>query len=147
MRISLCQHCGRRFKPRRGKRYCSDMCRYEAWKATASPCYYCGCPAETVDHVPPRSVRPILIQMGVTRWDFIEVEACKECNCVLGHKSLWTLTERKAYIKQWLRRRYRRYISMPAWTDAELDELGRGIQQYVDQGRIIGELARKRIAW
>lgn len=147
MKINLCLHCAKKFKARAGKKYCSDKCRYEAWRVTAHPCYYCGCPANTVDHVPPQSARPILMQHQVSKWPFIEVNACLECNSALGAKAIWTLPERKAHIKKWLARRYSRVLKTPKWTPEEIDELGRGLHQFVKESQFLAELTRNRINW
>lgn len=147
MKINLCCHCGKKFKPRTGKRYCSDKCRFEAWKVTAAPCFYCGCPAASIDHVPPRSVRPTLIEFQVTRWPFVEVEACHECNCYLGAQPPWTLPERKAKVKEHLKRKYGKYLRMPNWTEHEISEMGRGIFDLINESQILKELIKKRLGW
>ena len=147
MKIALCAHCGTKFKPRRGKRYCSDKCRFEAYHITVTPCYYCGCPATTIDHIPPQSVRPDLISLGITKWDFIEVEACHECNCALGARALWTLPKRKEFMKDWIRRRYAKYLAMPEWSENELKELGYNLESSVTSGQIIARLTRQRLKW
>lgn len=147
MKISLCRNCSKKFKARRGKRYCSDMCRYEAWKLTSEPCFYCGCAADTTDHVPPRSARAILLEFSVERWPFIEVPACHECNCALGARPLWTLPERKAFVKKWIRKRYRYYLNLPEWTEREVSKLGYNLKTIVEVSTIIAELARRRLKW
>ena len=147
MRIALCHHCGKHFKPRAGKRYCSDRCRWEAWRETAHPCYYCGAPAETIDHVPPQSVRPILIEYNVTKWNFVEVDACRECNSLLGARQPWALAERKAKIKELLRKQYRRYLEIPEWTEVELGDLGRGLSDFVAEGQVLQKWLKQRLAW
>ncbi len=147
MKIALCRNCGKKFKPRRGKKHCSDTCRYEAWKVTCAPCFYCGMPADTVDHVPPQMARPILIAHGVSRWDFVEVEACHECNSSIGAKALYTLAERKKYIKERIRARYRRILQMPEWSEDQLKELGPGLKDFVAAQAYLALLTRKRLGW
>jgi len=84
-------------------------------------CYYCGAIAGTIDHVPPRSIRPTLIHLGLSkRIPFIEVSACHECNTMLSDHSIWTLHKRKDFIKKRLRRRYHRALASPDWSDSEL---------------------------
>jgi hypothetical protein len=147
MKINLCKHCGKKFKARKGKKYCCDKCRYEAWESTASPCYYCGCAADTIDHVPPKSARPIILQLEAKRWDFVEVEACHECNSALGSRYLWTLAERKQFIKNWLKKRYARFLRSPEWSDEDKEELGYSLKDFVQKHEIVAQLAKKRIAW
>jgi len=60
---------------------------------------------------------------------------------------LWTVPERKAYIKQWLKRRYGHYLELPHWAEDELDELGPTLRQYVESGGKVAELIRARLRW
>ena len=92
-------------------------------------------------------MRPILIAHGVTRWDFVEVEACRECNSSIGAKALFTLAERKRYVKESIRRRYRRILELPEWTEAQLLELGPGLKDFVAAQAYLSVLTRKRLAW
>jgi hypothetical protein len=147
MRISLCRRCGKQFRFRAGKHYCSDICRVTTWRETAQACFYCGVPADTVDHVPPRIARPLLIEHNVTRWKFVEVPACQECNSYLGARQPWDLAGRKAMMKQFLRRRYRAFVEMPEWTDEEKTALGRGLSDFVTESQVLARLIRARLAW
>jgi hypothetical protein len=147
MRISLCQNCGKRFTPRAGKRYCSDRCRWEAHQNAREPCYYCGAPAQGVDHIPPRVARAELIALGIDKWDFLEVPACSECNSALGGRPIWILTARKEFIKKWLRRRYAKYLAIPAWTDEQRKDLGSNLSQFIDEGLLMAQITHQRIRW
>lgn len=155
-----CKRCGASTKTKRSwQQYCSDRCRWQDWNARhprnarsldadlSDPCYYCGVIADTKDHVPPLSVRSRLITLGIDRWTFVEVPACRECNNALGARSLFTLTERKRYMKAWLLRRYKRYLNLPEWTDAELGRMGPTLQSHVLQQIIIADVTRKRLAF
>ena len=47
-------------------------------------CFYCGEPASTIDHVPPKSIRFTLIGLGAqTIYPFYELDCCRECNSAL----------------------------------------------------------------
>ncbi len=60
------------------------------------PCTYCGEPADTRDHVPPKVVAP---------FNRKTVPACHRCNCsILLDKFLITVEERRAYVLKVLRR-------------------------------------------
>jgi hypothetical protein len=148
---SICSVCGEPFKHRKNKFYCSPRCRYRAWADAApqaEPCVYCGIPASTIDHVPPQSVRPSLVELGLTnRFPFLEVSACRECNSLLGARALWTIAVRKAFIKKALRRRYKRFLAIPAWSDRELSQLSQSLQAHVINGCIMADLVRKRLSW
>lgn len=149
-----CALCGRMFPLRPNKRYCSDRCRFKAWASGKTdpeipPCHYCGMPADTVDHVPPRSVRPIILQQAATRWPFLEVPACHECNCLLGNREPWTIVARKKVIKEKLKRRYRRYLKIPDWTPQELEaNPPRGLLgSYIHEGVMIKAVTLARLKW
>ena len=147
----ICPACGEQFRPVKGKIYCSPRCRYASWAETpptAQACTYCGIPADTIDHVPPQSARPAIIEIGLrNRWPFEEVISCRECNLLLGARALWTVKSRKAFIKKALARRYKKYLRIPSWTDAEIARMGRGLQDHVLSGIVIRELVNKRLKW
>jgi hypothetical protein len=117
------------------------------WRETAQACFYCGVPADTIDHVPPQSVRPILIQFELTKWKFHEVPACHECNCLLGARQPWTVEGRKTAVKELLKRRYRQFIEMPSWDESKLADLGRGMQDFVTESQVFARLIKQRLAW
>lgn len=147
MRLHNCRHCSKPIKRPKHGGYCSDMCSYKAWKETAEPCTYCGMPANTIDHVPPISARPILTSMGVSRWDFLEVPSCHECNSAIGAKALWTVRERKQWIKGFLSKKYKRILKMPNWTEEEISELGRGLKDHVEAFTALKKLTIGRVGW
>lgn len=104
-------------------------------------------PASTIDHVPPVSARPILKEMGVEKWAFMEVPSCQECNSAIGAKALWTVRERKAWVKEFLKRKYRRILKLPDWTEEETEELGRGLKDHVIATSSLKKLTQGRIGW
>jgi len=106
-------------------------------------------PADTKDHVPPKAVRAIILQEHATRWPFVEVPACHECNSALGARPPWTVSERKQTVKQYIRRKYRRYLRIPEWSDAELAEhdARSTLGSYIYEGVIIQRLTKQRLAW
>ena len=152
-KLVACANCQRNFTFRSSKRFCSDRCRYQAWisgrldDGTIPACVYCGMPAESIDHIPPQSVRPYLRDQGITRWPFIEADSCRECNCALGARALWTIRERKEWIKGHLRRKYRAVLATPDWADGELKELGPNLSTVVLQGHVIKYAVKKRLEW
>lgn len=139
---------------RMDKVYCSNRCRYADWaeglgeRRDIRPCWYCGVPSDTIDHVPPQSVRPYLVDRKLDgRYPFIEVWCCRECNSLLGARAIWNVHRRKVYIKKALARRYRRILATPPWSDAELAELGRGLQPTVLLGLALQDRVRQRLKW
>lgn len=147
----LCRRCGTGFKGRSDRLYCSDRCRYLDWQAKkheAAPCRYCGMPADGIDHIPPASARTRLAALGIAdRYPFVEVQCCGECNSLLGARPLWTVAKRKAFIKKALRRRYKKYLRIPAWSDGELAKLGPILQRTVINNLAWKEMIEDRIKW
>jgi hypothetical protein len=98
-------------------------------------CTYCGELANTIDHIPPQSRRAGL--EGV--YPFLEVPACKSCNSGLGARPLMRLEDRQQWIHGWLQRHYVKILTLPEWSERELEELGPTLRQKVGRG-----LAQKR---
>lgn len=143
-----CVHCERTFRPkRRWQQFCSVACRREAGKNTAEYiCEYCGMVGETVDHVPPVSIRPTLVMWGLAdRYPFVLVRACRECNSVIGDKALWTVEDRKMYVASRLQRRYKRYLEMPDWSTIELDQLATTLRKTIEHELVVRNVTRQRL--
>lgn len=90
-------------------------------------CVYCGMPALETDHVPPRCFRTGLA--GAV--EFLVVASCAECNSILGARPLFTLKARKRFVREALRKKYRRVLRMPNWHYSELDDLDGRLEQFV----------------
>lgn len=112
-----------------------------------NPCTYCGMPAETLDHVPPRRIRKMLKEEEVRRWPFVTVASCLECNSLLGSLRLMTVIQRKAYIKKRIRDRYGKFLKAEEWTDDELSELGPSLRESVAEMMEMSKIVRKRLKW
>ena len=115
-------------------------------------CYYCGCMADTVDHVVPRHLLASAGAIGldlskVMRIRLWTVAACRECNILIGGAVFRTLPERVAYLKTKLRKRYAKWLNLPRWTEREIAELGPSAQADVRAALRVQESARERIAW
>lgn len=122
--------------------------QFGTFSAEVASCYYCGDPATTVDHVPPRCVRRMMLadQRAFGQFKFYELDCCKECNSALG-KKLWTPAERKAYIGKWLQRRYRKILKMPDWSTAELAEISENLQKATLASLRLRDVVRRRVRW
>lgn len=119
------------------------------------PCYYCGVPANGIDHVVPQSLLDEWLRLGdienyqlaTGRGRKLTVPSCQQCNSILGAKYDPTLDERKQRLKDRLRTKYAKVLGMPDWTPEELDELGPRLREHVEQGMKLKAMARRRIAW
>jgi hypothetical protein len=126
-----------------------------AYQPVITPCYYCGLPAGSIDHVVPRSVIEmlgILQDPAVTgymhdRHRVKTVPACLECNDLIGPKYFPTLAERRAYLKDRLRVRYRKFLELPNWSDSELAQLSDRLQKRVIGALEVQRIVQARIAW
>ena len=114
-----CKRCGTAMRGRADKVYCSDRCRFADWaegrgeRRDIRPCWYCGVPSDSIDHVPPQRIRDFLVERKITKYRFAEVWSCRECNSLLGARPIWDVHRRKRFIKQALRKKYRRYLAIP----------------------------------
>lgn len=117
------------------------------------PCYYCGLPADTVDHVIPRSflktVRmlgdEILVDAVNDRRRTYTVDCCRECNCLAGFKYHETLEERAAYVRSQLARKHRRALATPDWHPQELMALSINLRNRVIAALIERDTTRQRL--
>lgn len=149
--IRGCKFCFKPFRPNRPwQQFCGMSCRRAASNDDIKieyVCTYCGVVGETIDHVPPTSIRPMLVELGLAgQYPFIIVRACKECNCALGDRAYWTVEQRRAYIAKWLTRRYRKYLGLPEWTQKNLDGLEYNLRQLTMHGLAVKQLITARIA-
>lgn len=111
-------------------------------------CTYCGAVATTIDHVPPVSQRARLRELDPDGdYRNREVPACRECNIALGARPLWTLTDRRRYIAAWLATRYAALLDMPAWSQADLDQLSGRLRQHVEYSLQARAFIRARLSY
>lgn len=61
----------------------------------------------------------------------VVVPACRDCNRALGGQPLFTIQERRAYIRARLWRKFGQLIGMPGWKDEELEELGPSLRRHI----------------
>lgn len=132
------------------QRFCRPACRRAATKEDMKAeysCEYCGIVSDTVDHIPPTSIRPTLIELNLQLiFPFIEVRACRECNSTLSDRGLWTVELRRQCIAERLARRYRTYLEIPDWSQDELNTLDDRLRALTVQGLAVRDLTRLRIA-
>ena len=147
-----CPTCLTRFHPIRAwQKFCTDQCRKNAAKESRAAeyvCTYCGLLGETIDHVPPKSIRNRLVELDLANpQHFREVRSCRECNSIIGARPPWTVSARRRELHKILKRRYAKYLEMPNWTEEEIEELGPGMQESVREGLVVKALTQARIAW
>lgn len=102
-----------------------------------SLCVYCGEPATTKDHFPPKSAS----KTGVL------LPACNECNGFIGNRYPFDFDGRCASIKLRIKNKYMKILNSPSWSEEELNELTDKLRSYVENGFKQKELIRCRIDW
>lgn len=158
MKTDQCNFCGRSFRSRRGKLYCSDQCRWRGWAKSVKNledsekiilCIYCGMPADSIDHIPPKCIRPFILEDEYMkkRHPFIEVDACRECNSALGAKLPWDISGRKLKIKEYLKKKYRHFLKIADWSEEELKDMDRILKDEIRIGLFIKKITKKRLQW
>lgn len=102
-------------------------------------CAYCGMNADTRDHVYPISAMHALVMADITNYTSVIVPACKECNCLAGSKIFPTFNEKRAYLRNTLRARYKHELSC----EYTLDEMLFASDEYILHR--VGLMREKRI--
>jgi len=116
-------------------------------------CYYCGKQATQIDHVIPQiMLRQIAlstedITLEVIRSRILTVYCCGECNCLLSDTFTESLTLKKKLLKDRLRKRYIKILSIPTWYEEELDELGYALRSCVEAGLEKQAFIKRRLKW
>jgi len=111
------------------------------------PCTYCGVVADSMDHIPPMCMRNVLNDLGNYIGVWREVPSCRWCNSTLGSLALLTVHDRRAHIKSVLRRKYKRLLASPIWTEQELSEVSENLRAYIVESMKRASLVRAMVAW
>lgn len=115
-------------------------------------CVYCGDPATEWDHVFPVSVAANVDWMSNRtlyeyRRGLVMVPSCGECNNVACDGIYKSVVEKRNAIHIVLRRRYRKILSVPLWSDDELSELGHSMRTSVLASQAALLRLLRRITW
>lgn len=94
-------------------------------------CFYCGVPAETVDHVPPLSRVDDYEAMCLVHERYVKVPCCKECNMLAGSTVQESIIQRKELVADKLAKRHASDIRAPEWDKEELASLTGRLRGYV----------------
>lgn len=123
-------------------------------EGSLGPCKYCGMPADTVDHVVPQSLAEKARLSGNPDWasDIVRariqtVSCCHDCNNALGDRVFPTVQDRKLAIKRRLRRKFKRLLDSPNWTEEELAELDEHLRGFVLRRQRLKIEIRERLRW
>ena len=89
-------------------------------EANPFTCFYCGDPANTLDHQPPISRINDYRALGLGYEEYVKVPCCAECNGLLSNTLTTNLLARCEFLKDKLRKRYRHVLNVPRWTSSEI---------------------------
>jgi hypothetical protein len=104
-------------------------------------CTYCGCPADTLDHVDPR-IHAGTKRKGISFSRDLVVPCCKDCNSTLSSLAYYTIGARAGYLHRTLSKRWKKALRGPSWTPEEMDELGYTLRSHVEQKMKLREIYR-----
>lgn len=107
---------------RYGARY--QIFRMQKTEDGWTPCFYCGHPADCLDHHPPISKVDEYEAFVLVDERYVKVWCCQECNRILGDSLQLTLLERDDELKARLAKKYSKYLFQPEWSEAELKMMG-----------------------
>lgn len=101
-------------------------------------CHYCGCPADTTDHIPPIArFHDAIALCGYFKP--IKVPCCRECNGLASSELHTCFIERQQYIRSKLSIKYLKQLRIVEWSDDELSEMS-----YAFKTSIRKDIAAKR---
>lgn len=124
-----------------------DDCSYDIMGRAGDPCIYCGQESTGHDHVPPLVYVHALDEEAKNHLNLRKYPSCFECNSILGSKIILTLKDRRKYVYEKLKLKYASCLRMPTWSEEEMQELGRNLQDDVRSRATFGNVLRKRLAY
>ncbi len=105
-------------------------------------CAYCGDMAQAWDHVFPHCADAA----GYKRqWNRGVLPCCHDCNSRLSSSIFETLTDRLAHLAGLVRRKYKKLLSGPEWTDEDIEEMGPGLRSAMRTARLQRKLVEARL--
>jgi hypothetical protein len=121
--------------------------RFYTFISKQKACVYCGARATSKDHFVPISV----VSLIADALDYVSgkvlVPCCGECNSLAGDHVFPTIAAKRRFIHVKLRKRHKRLLEMPQWTDAQLDEMGYALSDFIRSGLERKQWLIERLAW
>tara|TARA_R110000744_G_C18889873_1_gene507793 strand:- start:22 stop:447 length:426 start_codon:yes stop_codon:yes gene_type:complete len=100
-------------------------------------CTYCGDSAEDLDHVIPHSYASSTGKRSYKKTKV--VPCCRRCNSLLGNKHYFVIWERAAYLFNTYKRKGNKLLSLPEWTEEELEDMGDNFKKDIKKDRHLKE--------
>ena len=112
------------------------------------PCTYCGQVSDTLDHIPPLVMVGAMASTGANLdAPFIKVPACHECNSILGAVNRMRIRDRRAHVKDALRKKYKKFLRIPNWDEDELEEVDPAFAREIRASVNFAKHVRARLKW
>jgi hypothetical protein len=102
--------------------------------------------ADSVDHFIPQSFASMIQDIGNIK-NKKKVPCCRECNSTAGSKVFLTVKEKRDYIHNRYRTRYKKLLEAPDWSDKEIESLGFTIQSHVKRSIEGKKIMKERLRW
>lgn len=110
-------------------------------------CFYCGEPADALDHCPPLSRVSDYRSLGLAHERYWIVPCCGECNNLLGKTLQPSLGRRHDVCKRLLYAKLHRKLDVPEWTEEELEDFGPRLRHEVEAAQRVALRADARLAY
>ena len=86
-------------------------------------CFYCGDSAPTIDHVPSLNcIHDLRLEYEIE--NYFKVPCCSECNSFASDEPHLDIFERRNFIKEKIKKKYKRILMLPDWDDNEINSMG-----------------------
>lgn len=107
-------------------------------------CAYCGALANSKDHFVPVSVGAVFVALGI-KFNRRTVSSCRECNSIAGALVFKTVGQKRRYVKQRIKEKYKAYLHCPDWSESELEDLGWTLRTIVERSLAIKFITKARL--
>ena len=109
-------------------------------------CAYCGIPATDVEHVIPKSfIQDRMLSTDKDYHKMILVHSCNECNILASNKVFKNFHEKRRFIREKVKDRYRDLLLAPDWSDKEINELTGWLKKHTFYWQKLKLLVERRI--
>jgi len=103
-----------------------------------SRCIYCGEPADSHDHFPPRYL---------TQDQGFLLPCCRSCNELAGISFPYVFWNRYWFVKEKIKRKYWAILTMPEWDEEDIEILGPNLRKEIGRCLKIKAVTKRRLAW
>jgi|GEM_PF-3254422 len=120
---------------------------YNNFGRIGDPCYCCGVVSDCFDHVPPLHYVSRLPEDEINQYKLRKYPICNECNSILNGLIIIDKKNRIKFVIDKLKKKYKKFLSMPDWSIEELEELEPKMREHVQAHAKFCLYIRNRIAF